>query len=91
VTGHTEVVGFGDRPKADFWISQGTPNTPTGHGAFRVPTRRLVDTFYAAAMAAGGCDNGLPGLRPHYHPHRYGAFVRDPEGHNSEVVCHEAE
>jgi catechol 2,3-dioxygenase-like lactoylglutathione lyase family enzyme len=91
VTGHTDVAGFGERPKADFWISEGMPGKVAVHVAFRVPTRSLVDAFYAAAMAAGGRDNGKPGLRPHYHPSYYGAFVLDPDGHNIEVVCHEAE
>ena len=48
-------------------------------------------TFYRAAMAAGGRDNGPPGLRPHYHENYYGAFVLDPDGHNIEVVCHTPE
>jgi catechol 2,3-dioxygenase-like lactoylglutathione lyase family enzyme len=91
VTGHTDVAGFGERPKPDFWISQGTPDRATVHVAFRVSVRSLVDAFYAAALAAGGRDNGQPGLRPQYHPHYYGAFVLDPDGHNIEVVCHEAE
>jgi hypothetical protein len=50
--------------------------------------RRLVDAFHRAALAAGGRDNGPPGLRPHYHPNYYGAFVLDPDGHNIEAVCH---
>jgi predicted lactoylglutathione lyase len=57
--------------------------------AFRVVSRDRVDAFYEAALAAGGRDNGAPGLRPHYHPYYYGAFVLDPDGHNVEVVCHE--
>jgi catechol 2,3-dioxygenase-like lactoylglutathione lyase family enzyme len=91
VTGHTDVAGFGDRPKADFWISTGTPHKAAVHVAFRVQTRSLVDAFYEAALTAGGRDNGKPGVRPHYHPNYYGAFVLDPDGHNIEVVCHEAE
>lgn len=90
VTGHTDVAGFGEPPKPDFWISRGNPNQPPIHAAFRVASRSAVDAFYAAAMAAGGRDNGAPGLRPHYHPHYYGAFVLDPDGHNIEAVCHEA-
>lgn len=88
VTGHTDVAGFGEPPKPDFWISRGTPNQPPVHVAFRVASRAQVDAFYAAAMAAGGRDNGAPGLRPHYHPNYYGAFVLDPDGHNIEAVCH---
>lgn len=90
VTGHADVAGFGEPPKPDFWISGGTPNKPPIHIAFRVGSRAAVDAFYQAAMAAGGRDNGPPGLRPHYHPHYYGAFVLDPDGHNIEAVCHEA-
>ena len=52
--------------------------------------RSLVDAFHQAALAAGGKDHGAPGLRPHYHSNYYGAFVLDPDGHNIEVVCHEA-
>ena len=91
VTGHADVAGFGEPPKPDFWISGGMPNKPPIHIAFRVPSRAKVDAFYQAAMAAGGTDNGGPGLRPHYHPHYYGAFVLDPDGHNIEAVCHEPE
>ena len=58
------------------------------HVAFAARSRAEVDAFYAAAIAAGGKDNGAPGLRPHYHPNYYGAFVFDPDGHNIEAVCH---
>jgi len=88
VTGHSDVAGFGEPPKPDFWINNGTPNNPPMHIAFRVATRHHVDAFYKAALAAGGRDNGAPGLRPHYHPDYYGAFVLDPDGHNIEAVCH---
>ena len=81
-------AGFGVPPKPDFWIGEGTPNTPPIHIAFRAESRRQVDAFYAAALAAGGRDNGAPGLRPHYHANYYGAFVLDPDGHNIEAVCH---
>lgn len=90
VTGHTDVAGFGEMGKPDFWISQGTPNQPAVHIAFRVSSRELVDAFYQAAIAAGGRDNGKPGIRAHYHPNYYGAFVLDPDGHNIEAVCHDA-
>jgi catechol 2,3-dioxygenase-like lactoylglutathione lyase family enzyme len=89
VTGGSAVAGFGVAPKPDFWVAQGTPNRPSVHVAFRAPSRALVDAFYAAALGAGGRDNGAPGPRPHYHEHYYGAFVLDPDGHNIEVVCHE--
>lgn len=91
VTGHTDVAGFGEPPKPDFWISRGTPNQPPVHIAFRVGTRAEVDAFHRAALQAGGRDNGAPGLRPHYHPDYYGAFVHDPDGHNIEAVCHAPE
>jgi predicted lactoylglutathione lyase len=59
--------------------------------AFAAQNRAQVDAFYKAAMAAGGKDNGKPGLRPEYHAHYYGAFVLDPDGHNIEAVCHRPE
>lgn len=90
ITGTHDVAGFGEPPKQDFWISSSTPNVPPIHIAFRVNSRALVDAFYKAALAAGGRDNGPHGLRPHYHPNYYGAFVLDPDGHNVEAVCHEA-
>jgi len=91
VTGHTDVAGFGEPPKPDFWISAGSANKPPLHIAFRAASRALVDAFYRAAIAAGGRDNGGPGIRAHYHPNYYGAFVLDPDGHNIEAVCHEPE
>jgi catechol 2,3-dioxygenase-like lactoylglutathione lyase family enzyme len=81
-------AGFGVPSKPDFWIGEGTPNPPPIHVAFRAESRQQVDAFFAAALAAGGRDNGAPGLRPHYHAHYYGAFVLDPDGHNIEAVCH---
>jgi catechol 2,3-dioxygenase-like lactoylglutathione lyase family enzyme len=60
------------------------------HLAFRVKSRAAVDAFHAAALAAGGRDNGEPGLRPQYHPNYYGAYVLDPDGNNLEAVCHDA-
>ena len=90
VTGRSDVAGFGAPPKPDFWIAGGKPNVPPIHVAFRVASRGLVDAFHQAGMAAGGRDNGAPGLRPHYHANYYGAFILDPDGHNIEVVCHGA-
>jgi len=58
------------------------------HIAFDAPNRATVDAFYKAALAAGGRDNGAPGIRAHYHPNYYGAFVFDLDGHNIEAVCH---
>jgi catechol 2,3-dioxygenase-like lactoylglutathione lyase family enzyme len=89
-TGGTFVgVGFGDRGKPWFWLSP-TREGPSGpmHVAFAAPDRAHVDAFHRAAMAAGGRDNGGPGLRPHYHADYYGAFVLDPDGNNVEAVCH---
>jgi catechol 2,3-dioxygenase-like lactoylglutathione lyase family enzyme len=88
VTGHTDVAGFGEGGKADFWIYRGTPNDPPIHVAFRVEKRAAVDAFHRAAINAGARDNGAPGVRPHYHPNYYGAFALDPDGHNVEAVCH---
>jgi catechol 2,3-dioxygenase-like lactoylglutathione lyase family enzyme len=89
----TDVAGFGEAPKPDFWIYQATAEKPahqqTIHFAFRVASRALVDAFYQAGLTAGGADNGAPGLRPHYHQNYYGAFVKDPDGHNIEAVCHD--
>jgi catechol 2,3-dioxygenase-like lactoylglutathione lyase family enzyme len=83
-----QFAGFGIAPKPDFWIAEGSPNVPPIHVAFRADSRAQVDAFYRAALAAGGRDNGAPGLREHYHPNYYGAFVLDPDGHNIEAVCH---
>ncbi|MBN8609676.1 MAG: VOC family protein [Deltaproteobacteria bacterium] len=87
-TGGRVVLGMGVAPKPDFWITEGTPNVPPLHIAFRAESRAAVDAFYAAAIAAGGRDNGPPGLRPHYHQGYYGAFVIDPDGNNVEAVIH---
>ena len=91
ITGGTSVAGYGEPPKPDFWIAAGTPNRPALHVAFRVATRAQVRAFHAAALAAGGTCNGPPGIRAHYHPNYYGAFVHDPDGHNIEAVCHAPE
>jgi len=88
-TGGIVVLGFGEPPKPDFWVAEGDPKGLQLHIAFSAKTRAQVDAFYKAGIAAGGVDNGAPGLRPHYHPNYYGAFVRDPDGHNIEVVCHD--
>ena len=61
------------------------------HLAFRAENRQQVDAFHRAALQAGGKDHGAPGLRPRYHANYYAAFVIGPDGHNIEVVCHEAE
>ncbi len=83
-----DAAGFGVPPKPDFWIGRAAADAGAIHVAFRADSRAQVDAFYNAAMAAGGRDNGPPGLRPHYHANYYGAFVLDPDGHNIEAVCH---
>jgi catechol 2,3-dioxygenase-like lactoylglutathione lyase family enzyme len=80
--------GFGRDGKPDFWIAQGSATKPSLHVAFASADRATVDAFYRAATAAGAKDNGAPGLRSHYHPNYYGAFVLDPDGNNVEAVCH---
>jgi catechol 2,3-dioxygenase-like lactoylglutathione lyase family enzyme len=89
-TGAEAHAGFGANDKAFFWIGTGLKPKGGTHVAFTVGTRAEVDAFYRAAIAAGGRDNGAPGLRPEYHPHYYGAFVFDPDGNNIEAVCHRA-
>jgi catechol 2,3-dioxygenase-like lactoylglutathione lyase family enzyme len=84
------AAGFGIGNKPDFWIGgEGGLNRPL-HVALTAKDRASVDAFYHAAIAAGGKDNGPPGLRAHYHPNYYAAFVLDPDGHNIEAVCHAA-
>lgn len=86
-TGAGPYAGYGrDRPV--FWIGAMGPRTGPAHVAFAAESRAQVDAFHKAALAAGGRDNGAPGLRPHYHPNYYGAFVLDPDGTNVEAVCH---
>ena len=58
------------------------------HLAFLAKDRASVDAFHGAALAHGGTDEGAPGLRPHYHPNYYGAYVRDPDGNKLQAVCH---
>ena len=90
-TGHAPAAGFGADGKPDFWIGgeggEGGLNKPL-HVAILAKDRATVDAFHREAIAAGGRDNGAPGIRAHYHPHYYGAFVLDPDGHNIEAVCH---
>ena len=81
------AYGFGKEDDPFFWISDGERVGEGTHVAFRVETRAEVDAFHAAALAAGGKDNGAPGLRPVYGPSYYGAFVHDPDGLNIEAVC----
>ena len=87
-TGGYAGAGFGSDRKPFFWIGTGAKPKGGIHVAFTANTRAEVDAFYKAALAAGGRDNGAPGLRPHYHANYYGAFVLDPDGNNIEAVCH---
>jgi catechol 2,3-dioxygenase-like lactoylglutathione lyase family enzyme len=92
-----QACGFGRDGKPEFWLGAGPSAfhreehlriiTPT-HVAFLARSRAEVDAFYAAALEAGGKDFGKPGLREHYHPKYYGAFVLDLDGHDIEAVCH---
>jgi len=84
-------AGFGADGKPDFWIQGGKQTVPRIHVAFRSDNRAKVRAFHAAALTAGGKDNGPPGIREIYHPNYYGAFVIDLDGHNIEVVCHSPE
>ena len=91
VTGNVDVAGIGPDGKPFFWLADAGKTTPRIPLAFRAETRAQVDAFHTAALAAGGTDNGGPGLRPLYHPNHFGAFVLDPDGHNIEAVCHTPE
>lgn len=81
-------AGYGVGRKAFFWIGQRDVLQTGAHIAFTAESRKFVDEFHRAAILAGGIDNGAPGLRPHYHPDYYGAFILDPDGHNIEAVYH---
>ncbi|WP_279357039.1 VOC family protein [Methylobacterium indicum] len=85
-----EGTGRSLDPGGDFWIAEGARPAPHIHFAFSAGSRAAVDAFHAAALAAGGEDNGPPGLRARYHPDYYAAFVIDPDGYNVEAVCHAA-
>lgn len=91
MTGGSSHAGFGKDGKPFFWIGDGKTANSGVHVAFAAANRSAVDAFYKAALAAGGTDNGAPGLRPHYHPSYYGAFVLDADGNNIEAVCHTQE
>ena len=83
--------GFGSDNNPFFWVGDNERVGEGTHVAFAVERRALVNQFHQAALAAGGRDHGAPGLRPHYHPHYYAAFVLDPDGINIEAVCHKPE
>jgi len=91
VTGSADVAGLGSNGKPFFWLADAGKTTPKVHIAFAAGSRTEVDAFYQAAIAAGGKDNGKPGIRAQYHPAYYGAFVLDADGHNVEAVCHKPE
>ena len=80
--------GFAIDDRGDFWIREQEMAAGSVHIAFAAPDRETVDAFHAAAVEAGGVDNGRPGLRPHYHSGYYAAFVLDPDGNNVEAVFH---
>jgi catechol 2,3-dioxygenase-like lactoylglutathione lyase family enzyme len=83
------IAGFGDGQKPFFWIATGRRAPQSGvHVAFAVDNRETVDSFHAAALEAGGTDNGEPGVREVYHPTYYAAYVLDPDGNNVEAVSH---
>ncbi len=81
------AIGLGDGKEPTVWVSQDKPLTIAVHLAFTSPDRKKVDAFHAAAVAAGGRDNGKPGLRADYGPSYYAAFAIDPDGNNIEAVC----
>jgi catechol 2,3-dioxygenase-like lactoylglutathione lyase family enzyme len=83
-----KAAAFGPEGKYEFWVAQREPYGTGTHVAFSCDDRETVDAFHAAALAAGGTDNGPAGIREHYHPTYYGAFVLDPDGNNIEAVCH---
>lgn len=87
------IVAFGEPSGPKLFILptfDGRPMQPGNgvHAAFLAGDRATVDAFHATALACGGSDEGAPGLRPHYHPNYYGAYVRDPDGNKLQAVCH---
>jgi catechol 2,3-dioxygenase-like lactoylglutathione lyase family enzyme len=88
VVQRSQGPGFAIDDRGDFWIMEQEMAAASVHIAFAAPDRETVDAFHAAAVEAGGVDNGRPGLRPHYHSGYYAAFVLDPDGNNVEAVFH---
>src|SRR5262249_56214565 len=86
--GKVWACGLGKGGKPEFWIGSDVKTTPPAHVAFVAESRAAVRAFFAAALRAGGRANGSPGLRAHYHPSYYSAFVFDLDGHNIEPACH---
>ncbi|AGY57058.1 VOC family protein [Gloeobacter kilaueensis] len=87
---HPRGAAYGPNGRPLFWLDHRPTGQPAGggHFAFAAPSRTAVDSFYQAALGQGGKDNGPPGLRSHYHPNYYAAFVLDPDGHRLEAVYH---
>jgi catechol 2,3-dioxygenase-like lactoylglutathione lyase family enzyme len=83
------AAGFGKNGKAELWLGGGHTAGTRVHVALLAESRTMVEDFFDAAIAAGGVDNGAPGVRAHYHADYFGAFVLDPDGHNIEAVCHQ--
>jgi catechol 2,3-dioxygenase-like lactoylglutathione lyase family enzyme len=86
-----EWVGLQAAGRNDFGLVRRDPVSPAVHLGFEAPDRAAVDAFYEAAIAAGGTDNGAPGLRPDYGESYYAAFVLGPDGHNVEAVTQKPE
>lgn len=90
---HAGGIAYGEATGPKTFVGptfDGNPATSGNgtHVAFITKSRATVDAFHAAALANGGSDEGAPGLRPHYHPNYYGAYVRDPDGNKIQAVCH---
>lgn len=91
-----DALGYGERCRAGndhhtylaVYASPGASGDDGRHWCFKAPTRAAVRAFHGRGIEAGGRDDGAPGLRPHYHDHYYGAFLRDPDGNRLEAVCH---
>jgi len=80
-------LGFGSEGKPFFWLHDSPTPSQGAHIALIVQSRAAVDAFHAAGIAAGGQDNGAPGVRPHYHANYYAAYIMGPDGVNLEAVC----
>lgn len=90
---HPGGIAFGDPAGPKTFVGPSFDGAPATNGngthiAYVVKERAAVDAFHAVALANGGTDEGAPGLRPHYHPNYYGAYVRDPDGNKLQAVCH---
>ena len=79
--------GFGKNGYPSLWVHEATGARRPIHVAFTAEDRETVQAFHAAALANGGTDNGGPGIREHYHPNYYAAYVLHPDGNNIEAVC----